>query len=71
MPEPRLRLGGIGTPQHEALNVVPVFSFGISAMVDVDENDPPTFEAQATYLERHGLLLPGERKRLKKADFEP
>jgi hypothetical protein len=26
---------------------------------------------QAWYLKRHGLFLPGERKRLKKEDFEP
>jgi hypothetical protein len=33
--------------------------------------DPPTFESQAAYLARHGLFLPGERRRLRKADFEP
>jgi hypothetical protein len=27
-------------------------------------------ESQAAYLERHGLFLPGERKRLRKGDFE-
>ncbi len=36
----------------------------------IDPNDPPLFEAQATYLERHGLLLPGERRRLTGRDFE-
>jgi hypothetical protein len=41
------------------------------AGVAVDACDPPRFEAQAAYLERHGLLLPGERKRLRRADFEP
>ena len=40
-------------------------------MVEVDEEDPPLFEAQASYLERLGLLLPGERRRLAKSDFEP
>ena len=33
--------------------------------------DPPTFESQATYLDRLGLLMPGERERLGKADFRP
>jgi hypothetical protein len=37
----------------------------------IDVNDPPRFESQASYLKRHGLLLPGEAKRLKAADFEP
>jgi hypothetical protein len=39
--------------------------------VAVDPDDPPTYESQAAYLERHGLFLPGERKRLMKNDFEP
>lgn len=29
LPEPRERLGGIGTPQYECLAVVPTFTFGI------------------------------------------
>jgi hypothetical protein len=37
----------------------------------VDPADPPVFEAQAAFLERHGLLQPGERERLEPADFEP
>ena len=37
----------------------------------IDPDDPPLFEAEATYLERHGLLLPGERELLTEADFEP
>jgi hypothetical protein len=37
----------------------------------VDPNDPPILESEVSYLERHGLLLPGERQRLRKADFEP
>jgi hypothetical protein len=37
----------------------------------INPDDPPLFESQATYLERHGLLLPGERRRLTKQDFEP
>jgi hypothetical protein len=39
--------------------------------VAIDPNDPPVYEAQATYLERYGLFLPGERRRLRKPDFEP
>jgi hypothetical protein len=39
--------------------------------VAIDSDDPPLYESEASYLDRHGLFLPGERKRLKKADFEP
>lgn len=39
--------------------------------VAIDSDDPPLYESEAAFLERHGLFLPGERKRLKKADFEP
>lgn len=34
-------------------------------------NDPPRYESQATYLKRHGLLMPGEASRIKKAQFLP
>jgi hypothetical protein len=36
-----------------------------------DPRDPPRYESQAAYLDRHELLLPGERERLTKADFAP
>ena len=39
--------------------------------VAIDPEDPPRYESEAAYLERHGLFLPGEKKRLKKSDFEP
>jgi hypothetical protein len=32
----------------------------------IDPNDPPTFEAEAVYLERHGLLTAAEKKWLAK-----
>lgn len=37
----------------------------------IDPRNPPRFESQADYLERHGLLTRGERARLTPADFEP
>ena len=37
----------------------------------IDVLDPPTYESQSSYLDRLGLFLPNEKKRLKKADFEP
>jgi hypothetical protein len=38
--------------------------------VAIDSDDPPLYESQASYLDRNGLFLPGEKKRLKKADWE-
>lgn len=69
LPQPRERLGGIGTPACECRAVKPSFSFGIpNVWAGIDEDDPPVFESQAAYLKRHGLLLAGEERR---ADFEP
>jgi hypothetical protein len=39
--------------------------------VPVDPKDPPTFESQAAYLKRLGLLLPGEENRLAPDAFTP
>lgn len=103
--EPRRRLGGRGTANHDALRYVPTFRFGLPASgwvtdfdvayyrgraVDVhgkpiatefrgrafpfealDPNDPPTFESEAAYLDRHGLMTPAERRRVPAVAFEP
>lgn len=81
---PRERLGGVGTTIASARGLPDVLAFGIpqywatelhvtflGAGVAFCPVNPPTFEAQATYLRRHKLLLPGEAKRLRPADFEP
>ena len=39
--------------------------------VAINPDDPPVFESQSSYLERHGLLEVVERERLRKADYEP
>lgn len=41
------------------------------AGVAIDPNNPPRFESEAAFLKRFGLFLPGEERRLKKADYEP
>jgi hypothetical protein len=46
-------------------------STGTFTGVAIDPLDPPVYESQAAYLDKHGLFLPGEKKRLKKPDFEP
>jgi hypothetical protein len=102
--EPRRRVGGVGTPSHEVLNVWPHFSFGlptawVSAFQESYYNgrardihgerigteyhdghfaglaprpaDLPRFESEPTYLERHGLLTPDERRLVPAEAFEP
>jgi hypothetical protein len=73
LPELRHCLGGTGTPASETMAYKPELPLGIPVDwdVDFDEADPPLYEAQASYLKRHGLLVPGELKRLTKEDFEP
>jgi hypothetical protein len=82
-PGQRARLGGTGTAWNEWAPCGPSFEYGVPAYwcrqggsfpagaVPIDPRDPPRFEAQATFLQRLGLLLPGEGKRLTEADFEP
>jgi hypothetical protein len=84
-PEPRQRIGGTGTPSHEALANAPILAYGVPlswiSAEDVrllklrcealDDADPPTFESQASFLARYKLFLPGERRRLAPDAFEP
>ena len=86
LPAPRERLGGVGTPNFEVLNYVPSYHCGIPDSwviradvayyqpdfegVVIDPSDPPRYESQASYLDRHGLFLPGEKKRVKKRDWQ-
>jgi hypothetical protein len=72
-PEPRRRrLGGVGAAAHEVSAVALTLDFGIPrAWTAIDPADPPTFESQATYLRRHGLLTPEERARLTAGAFKP
>jgi hypothetical protein len=69
LPQPRKRTGGdTGAPAYEVRAVVPSFADGIpDAWVGIDDDDPRTFESQASYLKRHGMLLADEEKR---SDFE-
>lgn len=86
-PGPRRRVGGTGQAAHEVSAHVEVYEWGLptywvsqadvdergadSAGVAVDPSDPPCFESQAIFLERLGLLRPGELERLTEADSEP
>jgi hypothetical protein len=37
----------------------------------INQKDPPKFESQAAFLQRHNLLTPEEKRRLRKKDYEP
>jgi hypothetical protein len=41
------------------------------AGIPFDADDPPVYESQASYIDRHNLLTPIERRRLRPKDFEP
>lgn len=70
----RKRLGGTGTPQHEVVAVAPHFDRGVPVSwfdaegaalfggVAVDEADPPRYESEAAYLQRHNLLSASEQR---------
>jgi len=80
-PDPRRRLGGTGTPKHEALNYVKSYAWGVPdqwitdqddvKQPTIDEDDPPQFESQAAYLRRHGLLTADESASLLDTAFDP
>lgn len=80
LPAPRQRIGGTGKPSFECIGDGPSFSFGlpdswptaVSAEMGLcepgdvpDPDNPPTFESQASYLERHDLLTASEKRWLK------
>jgi hypothetical protein len=67
--EPRQQLSGAGVPAFQVLNLVPAYAFGLQKdWADYNEADPPTFEAQAAYLKRHGLMTASEARG---ADYRP
>jgi hypothetical protein len=37
----------------------------------IDPANPPLYESEATFLDRNGMLVKGERARLKPEDFAP
>jgi len=59
--ETRRLLLGNGQPLHEVLNYAPAHHYGIPTWFG-NPNEPPVFETQRTYLKRHSLLLPAERR---------
>jgi len=75
--EPRQRLGGIGDSVGAPLwyGLPPAWCWPEydhpPGTVVIDRADPPRFESEAFFLRRLNLLLPGEARRIRKADFAP
>jgi hypothetical protein len=76
----RQRVGGVGEPwqvRDTAYGVATIWNIGrhqnlwANPPPAPDPSNPPTCESEATFLDRHGLLLPGERDRLADDDFRP
>lgn len=75
--EPRKRIGGKGLPSWErGLSVKPYYDMGIptdwsyfenNKVQSFDRADPPTFESECAYLQRHSMLTSIEEKIL--ADY--
>jgi hypothetical protein len=79
----RRRIQGVGVPKYEALvsyyngrsvdvHGKPIgteYAEGHFPYLAIDPKDPPMYESEAAFLDRRGLFLPGERRRLKRADF--
>lgn len=60
--QPRRQIRGTGVPAHTVSAQVPQWRLGIPEhMEKVNLLDPPIFESQIEYLERHKLLMPQER----------
>lgn len=84
LPEPRLRIGGVGTALHDILAYVPVTYLGVPKhwqaheeasitpeIEPINPENPPTFESQASYLDRFSLMTASERRRVHSAHFSP
>src|SRR3954453_15475995 len=76
-PEPRRRLGGVGTAASDNLHLgIPEYWMDDDRVlswvrgVALNPENPPIFESEAAYLERLGLLASGEREQLGPSDFE-
>lgn len=71
-PGPRLRTGGEGVSAPDRWeNYGAWLSFGIEVnWAHVDPDDPPRFESEAAYLQRHNLMSAAERRRLPADAFE-
>jgi hypothetical protein len=77
----RLKVGGVGTPwgNHQMAYGLPLVWvteenktwWGGAPGPAIDPANPPLYESEATFLDRNGMLVKGERARLKPEDFAP
>jgi hypothetical protein len=68
--EPRGFISGAGCDASLISAYMPSFAFGLPACwAGYEEENPPTFESQASCLQRYGLLTAGEKKVLTADDY--
>ncbi len=71
--ETRRQVSGQGVTSWENYPAwIPRYFLGAPLDWDsIDEDDPPIFESEATYLDRFGLLSKSEKAKISPADFDP
>lgn len=69
LPEPRRQVSGSQLVSRGSY--VPRYEYGVPIHLGYDEANPPFFESQAAYLQRYGLLISTEQKKLTPKDLEP
>ena len=69
--QPRKQLSGAGCDASAISAYMPSYKSGLpKCWAGREEGDPPVFESQAAYLQRHGLLTPHEVRVLAAGDYE-
>lgn len=72
--QPRERVSGVGTPLHEVSAMMACYDRGLPDSgwdEDIDSDDLPTYESQASYLRRLKLFAPRESRRIKASQYKP
>jgi hypothetical protein len=71
LPEQRKFISGAGCPAWLVMAHVPWYQFGLPMQwAGFEAENKPTFESQASYLQRNNLLTPHELRVLSAADYE-
>jgi hypothetical protein len=71
--KPRLRLGGKSEPLvYGQSSSDDAYALGIARIWHfTDEADLPRYESEPAYLQRLGMFFPGEKRRVKRSDYNP
>ena len=55
LPAPRLKISGSGVYRHDKQSYLPTHSSGCYVLIDVDSGNPPVFESETEYMQKHNL----------------